>query len=66
MTTVTQRGATIIATGPAGVFKVRRHRTRRGQWQIVQFVNNRSRLVMNWSWGRDEAMLRAYSLASDH
>ena len=66
MTTVTQRGATITATGPNGVYKVRKHPTKRGQWQIFQFADNRSRLVMNWHWGRDEAMIKAYSLASDY
>ena len=66
VTTVTQRGATSTVTGPNGVYKVRRHPTKRGKWQIFQFVDNQTRLVMNWDWGRDEAVLRAYSLASNH
>jgi hypothetical protein len=66
MTTVKQRGATSTVTGPNGVYKVRRHPTKRGKWQILQFANNQTRLVMNWNWGRDEAVFKAYSLASDY
>jgi hypothetical protein len=66
MTTVKQRGATVTATGPNGVYKVRKHPTKRAKWQIFQFANNRTRLVMNWDWGRDEAVFKAYRLASDY
>ena len=66
MTTVKQRGATSTVTGPNGVYKVRRHPTKRGKWQIFQFEENRTRLVMNWDWGRNEAVFKAYGLASTH
>ena len=66
MTTVTQRGATSTVAGPNGVYKVRQHPTKRGKWQIFHFANHQTKLVMNWDWGRDEAVLKAYSLASNY
>ncbi len=67
MTTVTQRGATSTVTGPNGVFKIRKHTTKRGKWQIFRFEANRKKLVATTDWhGRNGAVYYAYNLASDY
>ena len=65
MTTVTQRGATSTVTCPNGMFKIRKHRTKRGKWQIFLFEANRTKFVATEHWhGRDGAVWFAYKLAS--
>jgi hypothetical protein len=67
MTKVTQRGATSTVTGPNGVYKVCKHITKRGKWQIFRFEENRKKLVATTDWhGRDGAVYYAYNLASDY
>ena len=65
MNTVTQRGATSTVTGSNGVYKVRKHATKRGKWQVFRFEHNRTKLVATTDWhGRDGAVHYAYNLAS--
>lgn len=65
MTTVTQRGDTSTVTGPNGVFKIRKHRTKRGKWQIFLFEANRTKFIATEHWhGRDGAVWHAHQLAS--
>ena len=67
MIKVTQRGATSTVIGPNGVYKVRKHTSKRGKWQIFQFEVNRTKLVATTDWhGRDGAVFYAYGLASDY
>jgi hypothetical protein len=67
MTTVTQRGATSTVTGPNGVYKVRKHATKRGKWQIFRFEANRKKLVATEHWhGRPGAVWQAINLAQGY
>ena len=67
MIKVTHRGATSTVTGSNGVYKVCKHTTKRGKWQIFRVEANRKKLVATTDWhGRDGAVYYAYNLASNY